>query len=276
MHKITLPESIKSIGEWAFAYCYRLKQLTIPEGVTKIGYGAFAGCRSLKSITIPGSVEDIQVKYEEYYDDGELDIYYANPFVDCRSLEAIYSPYASDGRSLIMDNTLIYVASKGINEYTIPAEVKSVANNALGSSDYDYDGARFPKVVIPESVEYIDYYGLCATEYHFESMTPPSMHENALGYWSDYGEGVRPVIYIPDGALDAYLTSDWSNSYKQVISYSIDDIPNNIVKYTTTHGKLIEYLNNNENVLSQSLVDGVGYIIFSEPVTKIDNISGKI
>lgn len=274
LHKITLPESIKSIGECAFAYCYRLKQFNINEGVTKIGYGAFAGCRSLKSITIPGSVEDIQVKCEEYNDYGEFYIDYANPFVDCRSLEAIYSPYASDGRSLIMDNTLIYVASKGINEYTIPAEVKSVANNALGSSDYDYDGVRFPKVVIPESVEYIDYYGLRAAEYHFESMTPPSMHENALGYWSDYGEGVRPVIYIPDGALDAYLASDWSNSYKQVISYSIDDIPNNIVKYTTTHGKLIEYLNNNDNVLSQSLVDGVGYIIFSEPVTKIDNIFG--
>ena len=274
LHKITLPESIKSIGECAFLYCSRLKQLAIPKGVTKIGYGAFAGCRSLKSITIPGSVEDIQVKCEEYNDYGEFYIDYANPFVDCRSLEAIYSPYASDGRSLIMDNTLIYVASKGISEYTIPAEVKSVANNALGSSDYDYDGVRFPKVVIPESVEYIDYYGLCAAEYHFESMTPPSMHENALGYWSDYGEGVRPVIYIPDGALDAYLASDWSNSYKQVISYSIDDIPNNIVKYTTTHGKLIEYLNNNDNVLSQSLVDGVGYIIFSEPVTKIDNIFG--
>ena len=275
LHKITLPESIKSIGERAFAYCSRLKQLTIPEGVTKMGYGAFAGCRSLKSITIPGSVEDIQVKYEdeEYNDYGEFYIYYANPFVDCRSLEAIYSPYASDDRSLIMDNTLIYVASKGINEYTIPAEVKSIANNALGSSDYDYDGVRFPKVVIPESVEYIDYHGLLAAEYHFESMTPPSMHENALGYWSDYGEGVRPVIYIPDGALGAYLASDWSKEYKSCIYFDIEDIPaDNIIKYTTTDGRAVNV--NIDGAIMHSYIDGVGYIIFSEPVTKIDNIFG--
>lgn len=224
LNKITLPKSIKSIGECAFAYCSHLKQLNINEGVTKIGYGAFEGCRSLKSITIPGSVEDIQLTYEEYYDDGEFDIYYANPFEDCRSLEAIYSPYASDGRSLIMDNTLIYVASEGINEYTIPVEVKSVANNALGSNDYNYDGVRFPKVVIPESVEYIDYFGLLATEYHFESMTPPSMDEYALGYWNDY-DSVRPVIYIPDGALPAYLASDWREMYKNWIYFDGPVLP---------------------------------------------------
>lgn len=224
LNKITLPESIKSIGKCAFAYCSHLKQLNINEGVTKIGYGAFEGCRSLKSITIPGSVEDIKLTYEEYYDDGEFDIYYANPFEDCRSLEAIYSPYASDGRSLIMDNTLIYVASKGINEYTIPVEVKSVANNALGSNDYNYDGVRFPKVVIPESVEYIDYFGLLAAEYHFESMTPPSMDEYALGYWNDY-DSVRPVIYVPDGALPAYLASDWREMYKNWIYFDGPVLP---------------------------------------------------
>lgn len=269
LHKITLPESIKSIGEYAFMYCRHLKQLTIPEGVTKIGYGAFGGCRSLKSITIPGSIEEIQVKYEDYYDDGEYDIYYANPFVDCRSLEAIYSPYASDGRSLIMDNTLIYVASVGINEYTIPAEVKSVANNALGTSDYDYDGVRFPKVVIPESVEYIDYRGLLAAEYHFESMTPPSMNENALGYWYD-GEGVRPVIYIPDGALEAYLASDWSERYKSCIYFDIEDIPaDNIIKYTTTDGQPVS--ENFSDAMSHTFIDGVGYIVYAEPVTTIDS-----
>lgn len=267
LHKITLPESIKSIGEWAFAYCSRLKQLNINEGVTKIGYGAFEDCRSLKSITIPGSVEEIQLTYEKYYDDGEFYIYYENPFKDCRSLEAIYSPYASDGRSLIMGNTLICVASKGINEYTIPAEVKSVANYALGSNDYDYDGVRFPKVVIPESVEYIDHYGLLAAEYHFESMTPPSMDEEALGYWYD-GDGVRPVIYIPDGALGAYLASDWSERYKSCIYFDIEDIPaDNIIKYTTTDGQPVS--GNFSGTLLHSFIDGVGYIVFPEPVTTV-------
>ena len=159
----------------------------------------------------------IQLTYKHYYDDGGFYVEYANPFRDCRSLESIHSPYASDGRSLIMDNTLIYVASKGINEYTIPAGVKSVANNALGSSDYDHDGVRFPKVVISKDVEYIDYCGLLAAEYRFKSMTPPSMHEKALGYWDDYDDNSKPIIYIPDGAYKAYYESDWSEEYRDAI-----------------------------------------------------------
>ena len=272
LHKITFPESIKSIGECAFAYCYRLKQLNINEGVTKIGYGAFAGCRSLKSITIPGSVEEIQLTYEEYNDYGEFYIDYANPFGGCYSLEAIYSPYAtSDNRALIMDGTLITVAAAGLEEYRIPAEVKSIANNALCGSTYDsyYDRYTFPRVIIPESVEYIDYYGLSAAEYYFESMTPPSMHEYALG--GVYQNSIS--IYVPDGALEAYLAGDWSREYKQCIRYSIDDIPaSNIIKYTTTHGGLIDYLYNSNNVVSHTLIDGVGYIIYAEPVTKVESL----
>lgn len=215
LNKITLPKSIKSIGEYAFADCVGLIQLNINDGVKKIGYGAFEECRNLKSITIPGSVEEIQLTYEHYYDDGELDVEYGNPFTNCTSLEAIYSPYASDNRSIIMDNTLIYVASAGINEYTIPAKVKSIANNALGSSDYDV--SLFSKVVISKDVEYIDYYGLLAAEYHFESMTPPYMHEKALGYWDNYDDNSKPIIYIPDGAYKAYYGSDWSKEYKDAI-----------------------------------------------------------
>lgn len=234
LNKITLPKSIKSIGEYAFADCVGLIQLNINDGVKKIGYGAFEECRNLKSITIPGSVEEIQVKYEDYYDDVEFYVHYANPFEDCYSLEAIYSPHASDGRSLIMDNTLIYVASAGINEYTIPAEVKSVANDALGFYDYDSDGVRFPKVVIPESVEYIDAYGLLAAEYHFESMTPPYMHEKALGYWDDYDDNSKPIIYIPDGAYKAYYGSDWSKEYKDAIYHEKTKLATPVLTETHT------------------------------------------
>ena len=54
-----IPNSITSIGDWAFEECYLLTSLIIPESVTSIGCSAFYGCYSLTSITIPKGVTNI-------------------------------------------------------------------------------------------------------------------------------------------------------------------------------------------------------------------------
>lgn len=43
---ITIPDSVTSIGEWAF-YCCGLTEITIPDSITSIGYYAFKGCNEL-------------------------------------------------------------------------------------------------------------------------------------------------------------------------------------------------------------------------------------
>ena len=45
----TIPDSVTSIGEWAFNGC-SLTSITIPDGVTSIGYYAFADCKSLAEV----------------------------------------------------------------------------------------------------------------------------------------------------------------------------------------------------------------------------------
>ena len=54
-----IPNSVTSIGNYAFYYCYRLTSITIPNSVTSIGNYAFYGCYGLTSITIPNSVTSI-------------------------------------------------------------------------------------------------------------------------------------------------------------------------------------------------------------------------
>ncbi len=54
-----IPNSVTSIGEWAFSGCYGLTSIAIPNSVTSIGGRAFSGCSSLTSITIPNSVSSI-------------------------------------------------------------------------------------------------------------------------------------------------------------------------------------------------------------------------
>lgn len=48
-----VPETIKTVADYAFYYCSNLKQFTIPVTVESIGDHAFYYCYGLKSITIP-------------------------------------------------------------------------------------------------------------------------------------------------------------------------------------------------------------------------------
>ena len=55
----TIPNSITSIGDYAFYGCSGLTSVTIGNSVTSIGDGAFDACFGLTSITIPNSVTSI-------------------------------------------------------------------------------------------------------------------------------------------------------------------------------------------------------------------------
>ena len=59
MTSVTIPNSVTSIGEYAFLGCSGLTSVTIPNSVTSIGGGTFGGCRGLTSVTIPNSVTSI-------------------------------------------------------------------------------------------------------------------------------------------------------------------------------------------------------------------------
>ena len=56
---IGIPDKLILIDEWAFACCSSLKEITIPDSVKTIGNYAFNGCSSLKEIIIGNSVETI-------------------------------------------------------------------------------------------------------------------------------------------------------------------------------------------------------------------------
>lgn len=54
---ITIPNSITTIGENAFAFQAKLINLEIPESVTTIGDGAFESCMNLTSLVLPASLQ---------------------------------------------------------------------------------------------------------------------------------------------------------------------------------------------------------------------------
>jgi len=54
-----IPNSVTSIGDFAFSRCSSLTSIVIPESVIDIGWNAFNGCSSLASVEIPNSVTSI-------------------------------------------------------------------------------------------------------------------------------------------------------------------------------------------------------------------------
>lgn len=73
---VTIPDSVTSIPDDAFAFCSQLTNISIPNSVTFIGFAAFNSCTSLKSITLPSSLSTIQ----------------SSAFYNCGNLETIRIP----------------------------------------------------------------------------------------------------------------------------------------------------------------------------------------
>ena len=59
LQELVLPKNLESIGDSAFACCYGLKKIVLPAGLETIGDYAFASCYGLKKIVLPAGLETV-------------------------------------------------------------------------------------------------------------------------------------------------------------------------------------------------------------------------
>ena len=129
--EVTIPDSVKTIGNRAFRWDPSLKAVTIGGGVTSIGERAFAGCSALKEIVIPDSVKTIGDRAFNY----------------CSHLTQITFPA---GMKEINDQQLFTGCDK-LRSITIPEGVTTIGAGAFK------DCTALSEITVPDSLTSIDF-----------------------------------------------------------------------------------------------------------------------
>jgi hypothetical protein len=114
---IVLPNNLKEIERFAFAYCYNMKLEELPENLQTIWWDAFLYCKSITVNKIPDSVTRLE----------------KCAFERCDGITAIELP-----KELKMFDISAFDDCKNISEIEIPATVKTVSSS-FGATYFDFN-----------------------------------------------------------------------------------------------------------------------------------------
>ena len=137
---ITLPNSVTSIGHYAFQGCHGLTSITIPHSVTSIGESAFSSCYGLTSVI--WNAENITDNYE--YRFGSF--VYSPPFYNSGSLITSQITSFTFGDSVRHIPAYLCYGMKNLTAVTIGNSVTSIGCGAF------YKCSILTSITIPDSV----------------------------------------------------------------------------------------------------------------------------
>ncbi len=154
---VTLPDTIKSIGNTTFQNYIKLESINLPDSLSHIGNHAFAYCSSLKNISIPGKaineyswnafmysgLENVEIR-------GEVETLASGMFGGTKIKEFVCPPTlktiefqvfsgCEDLEKLTLNEGLVTVESDllsrtKVKEITIPSSVKNISELAFNNA----------------------------------------------------------------------------------------------------------------------------------------------
>ena len=196
LESINLSNNLTKIGNYAFNYCYNLKIPSIPENVTSIGDYAFRDCDSIIDLKIPNTVKSI----------GHC------AFSGCDALESIIIPESVEhmGES-------IFDACTKLKTVTILSKIQSIPNRIF-SNCY-----MLESITIPDTVKNIGNYAFSSC-FKLSEIEIPNGVTN-IGEGAFNGCDALESIIMPEN-----LTS--IGAYAFSACYSLKDItlPSNLTK----------------------------------------------
>ena len=169
LKSVDIPDSVKSIGAFAFSGCEALESVRLPEGGCEIGStlkyysdsrlsgNVFQGCTSLTNLHIPKGITAISNEnsytwsYPMFsapalksvtFEDGTNTLF-AHMFENCEALESVSIP---NGAKTIP--SYCFSNCKALASLNIPESVKTI-------EDYAFKGCGFNSINLPDTVKAI-------------------------------------------------------------------------------------------------------------------------
>ena len=219
---VTIPNTVTTIGEYAFQNCTELTTVNIPNSVINIEQGAFFGCIKLSSnLILPNSVTNI----------GK------NAFNYCSSLSKINIPdsvysigswafrntkwYDNQPEGLIYTGKVVYEYKGDMpqnTKITLKADTKGIAGHAF------YDDSGLKNITIPNGVKSIGASAFCDCS-NLSSITIPE-EVKEIGNAAFWGCSSLVNIVIPNGitSIKSELFKNCSNLESITISNKVKSI----------------------------------------------------
>ena len=122
---VTLPESVTSIGSWAFANCAKLEQVSFPAGLTSIDLSAFENCTALTAVTLPKRLTELG----------------SAVFENCSALKSVWIPKSLTNNGL-GDG---FKGCTALTDITFETGITKIA-------DRQFDGSPIKSITIPGTV----------------------------------------------------------------------------------------------------------------------------
>lgn len=120
MNRVSVPEGVKVIGEYAFNNCKNIKTVNLPTSLDSIESLAFAGCTGLTSITLPASLKTLGF----------------GAFRDCTALRNIQLPNAleSIGANILQASAFYETLSNWTNDLLYCGQYLIAARKTVSGS----------------------------------------------------------------------------------------------------------------------------------------------
>lgn len=202
LERVYLPESVTSLGHHAFWGCFSIETICIPEGVTCIGKYTFQWCKSLKNINMSNSVSDIN----------------HGAFCGCKALESFRLP---SNVTRIEDATFAGCAS--LKTLDISEKITEIGNNPFSGCEQLTLSSKSKRFIVNDNVLYDTLKArlICCLSKKIYFEIPDTVME--IGDSAFRRCDVLKYIYIPNS-----VTSIGHSAFEGCTSLKTVDIPDSV------------------------------------------------